>query len=402
MISRDKKVILFVDDTPSNIQVLGKMLGDKGYEISVATSGKQALSIVEKIIPDLILLDVMMPEMDGFTVGKTLKENPLTKDIPILFISAKDDMESKLKGFEIGGADYITKPFQSAEVIARVRTHLELKNALDTVNKYNAQLEQMLEERTKELIKSERHAAFSLLIQGIVHNLKNPLNGVSGGAQMILLNRDILLQEGKMIPEELTGIFKEDWKFAQMIYDSSKNLNKMIDSLMAKSRSDKTDSIEQIDMNNLISQEFNFLLADQKFKHNVKKKVNLSESKLMLEIVPSELSQIFHNLIKNAMDAMYAQQGAELTIESGSENNKVWLSVEDNGPGIPENIRSKIFDPFFTTKTKKPDSDEPIGTGLGLHTLAQMVDSYKGKIILDSKEGVGTKFKIYFPAMNSD
>ncbi len=394
-----KPLILLVDDAPKNIQILGYMLSCEGFEISVAISGKQALSIVNNRPPDLILLDVMMPDLNGFEVCSQIKSNKNTSNIPIIFVSASEDVESKLKGFEAGAADYITKPFQSIEVIARVHTHLALKEAIQTVNKYNIQLEMMLEERTKELIKTERHAAFSLLIQGIVHNLRNPLSGVSGGAEMILLNRELMKKRGVSIPSELIETFDDVWKYADMIFTSSKKLVFMIDSLMSKSKSDKTDNIEIINLNDIIDQEINFLFADQRFRHNVKKTIKLSDNKLMLEIVPSELSQIFLNLVKNAMDAMFSQENAEISIITGKENETVWISIEDNGSGIPKNIQSKIFDPFFSTKPKASSAigNEPIGTGLGLHTCSQMIRSYKGLIEMDSKVGRGTKFKIYFP-----
>lgn len=119
--------VLIVDDTPRNINLLANVLGREGYLISAATSGKQAFAIIEKVLPDLILLDVMMPEMDGFEVCKRLKASPGTKNIPIIFLTAKTEPEDIVAGFELGAVDYVTKPLTASVLIARVKTHLELK-----------------------------------------------------------------------------------------------------------------------------------------------------------------------------------------------------------------------------------------------------------------------------------
>ncbi len=125
--AKQKNLILAVDDKPRNLQFIGKLLSDKGYEVGLAESGQQALNFVIKSEPDLILLDIMMPEMDGYDVCKQLKSDFGTRHIPIIFITAKTDAEDVVKGFEAGGVDYVTKPFNSAELLARIKTHIEMK-----------------------------------------------------------------------------------------------------------------------------------------------------------------------------------------------------------------------------------------------------------------------------------
>ena len=139
-----KTLILIVDDISRNIHVLGSMLKEKDYRISAATSGKQALEILEGLKPDIILLDIMMPEMDGFEVCQKIKANPEAKDIPVIFLTALTDMENILKGFAVGGIDYVTKPFHSEELLARVNTHLELKRARDREKELIASLQDAL------------------------------------------------------------------------------------------------------------------------------------------------------------------------------------------------------------------------------------------------------------------
>lgn len=139
-------LILIVDDTPKNIQVVGNLLKDQNYRITAAQNGREALDVVGKVAPDLILLDIMMPEMDGYDVCRNLKQDPLLKDIPVIFLTALTESENLVKAFEVGGVDYITKPFNLAELRMRVHTHLELKRARDQEKKLIAELQQALQE----------------------------------------------------------------------------------------------------------------------------------------------------------------------------------------------------------------------------------------------------------------
>ena len=122
-----KSLVLAVDDKPQNLQFLGKLLSDNGYELAMAQNGKQALNFVRKESPDLILLDIMMPEMDGYEVCETLKQDDVSREIPVIFLTAKTDVQDVVRGFEAGGVDYVTKPFNSAELLARIKTHVELR-----------------------------------------------------------------------------------------------------------------------------------------------------------------------------------------------------------------------------------------------------------------------------------
>jgi len=185
--SASKGFILIVDDVAHNLQVLCNILGKKKYKIAVARNGKQALEMMEKITPDLILLDVMMPELDGFEVCQRLHSSPATRDIPVIFLTAKIETESVVKGFEIGAVDYVTKPFNAAELLARVHTHLELKHTREELIKKNKELikakkklelaartdpltelsnrREILENIGKEKIRCERnHRPFTLLM----------------------------------------------------------------------------------------------------------------------------------------------------------------------------------------------------------------------------------------------
>jgi len=172
LLNQEKKSnILIVDDVSKNIQVLGSILRKEGYQIAYATNGKDALSIVENNKFDLILLDIMMPEMDGFEVCKILKENPNTKKIPVIFLTAKTEPESIIKGFEIGGQDYVTKPFNSNELLARVKTHIDLKNKTEILLSINEILVEKITEKTKELETANKQIKLLENIKGNFLNL---------------------------------------------------------------------------------------------------------------------------------------------------------------------------------------------------------------------------------------
>ncbi len=161
----DKPLVLIVDDILNNLQIIGNTLIEEGYEISMATNGIQALSMVDTILPDLILLDVMMPDMDGFEVCRKLKDNDFTKEIPVIFLTAKNETEDIVKGFEAGGIDYIVKPFNSSELLARVNTYVELKRSKELFTQINIKLRKLNEEKMKnaEELKAPAMSLFTLL-----------------------------------------------------------------------------------------------------------------------------------------------------------------------------------------------------------------------------------------------
>ena len=395
-----KNLILIVDDVAENIQVLGKILSDDGYDIAVAQNGTDALEMVENVKPDLVLLDVMMPGMDGITVCRKLKEDEQHANLPVLFISAKSSTEDKLEGFNAGGADYIAKPFDSAEVLARVKTHLKLREAMAQVEQYNKNLEHLLRERTKSLITAERNAAFSLFSQGIVHNLKNPITIISNGVQLLEMKYEMLPLDDNSNPESISQL-KEFIDYSSKYYKKFHNANNqmlnMLNNLMAKVRSDSEMDARVLNLNELLEQEIQFFNADLQFKHSTKKNIELTPEPLYVKVVPGEVNQIFQNLLRNALDAMYDQEDARIDIRTYRKETRACFSIRDNGPGIPPEVQENIFDPFFTTKPKAGSGDGPTGTGLGLYMVKSLVENYDGALTLNSEPGQGTEFIVSFP-----
>ncbi|NOR88455.1 MAG: response regulator [Bacteroidales bacterium] len=394
-------LILLVDDVPQNIQVLGNILKNQGYSFALTTNGSETYDLLSRKLPDIILLDIMLPDEDGFSICKKLKDNKRTANIPIIFLSAKDDLQDKIKGFELGASDYITKPFEDIEVIERVKNHLQAKLDRDKIEKYNYELEQIVEQRTKELIKKERENILAQFMQGIIHNVRGPISSVANGLQLIdLMKNDIVDQSGtnKKI-SDISDHLDEIWEINSLNTEKMKSLLSDLDSMLRKSRDDHSQEIATIDLNKLIEQELSFLQVDLDFKNLVEKDIQLYSKPIYIKVVPAEISQIFQNLIKNAMDALYNQQSKIITIKTGLNKQGCYFSIADNGPGIPKDIIELIFDPFFTTKPKEvtDGSHTPTGTGIGLQFCKNTAKSYGGNIRVDEKTKIGASFIVNLP-----
>lgn len=213
MTSIKKYLILIVDDNSQNIQVLGKILYEKGYNINVASSGAKALQSVNIQPPDLILLDIQMPEMDGFDVCKILKSNAKTEDIPVIFLTAATDTESMLEGFKLGGVDYITKPFNNEELTIRVNMHIDLRIKTLELQNLNQNLEKIVEERTSQL----REYAFITS-----HNLRKPLANILGFVNLI----DTVYKNNHELSEMLKHLKNSSIELDNVIKETAQNLNK--------------------------------------------------------------------------------------------------------------------------------------------------------------------------------
>ncbi|MBD3166049.1 hypothetical protein GF324_05595, partial [bacterium] len=294
------------------------------------------------------------------------------------------------------------------EELVEQRTR-QLAEANEEIQRYNEELEQMLEERTRHLILSERQAAFGQMVQGIVHNLKNPL---SAGTMSTGVIRDALKKAEENHDETLEDVKRTNRNLMRAVNQAvgwieraNQNLNDMITSLLTKSRSDKSADRRVIDLNDLLANEIAFLQADKRFKKMKKKHVKLSKDPLRVDVVPGEMAQVFQNIVGNALDAMHDSKDPYLAIETFHRDGCAVVIISDAGPGIPEEIRQKVFDPFFTTKSplldEESDADEPKGTGLGLWMCRQAVESFDGTIQLETEEGKGTSFRISIPLAKS-
>lgn len=403
---KKNSLVLLVDDVPQNIQVLGAILKNQGYSFALTTSGKETYQLLEKVTPDIILLDVMLPDEDGFSICEKLKKNEQTADIPVLFLTAKHDTSDKVQGFQVGAVDYITKPFEEREVIERVKNHLQAKLDRDQIKSYNKELEVVVEQRTNELLKKERETILAQFIQGVVHNIRGPISSALAASDLIQSMRTSLSQkiDDGISAKELKQELNEVWEILELNNEVLRKMAGNLESMLRKSRTDQIQEKDIYDLNEMIKQELEFLEVDLKFKNKVEKQIHLSANKLPVFVSLGDIAQVFENLIKNAMDAMFKIDAPKIVIESGSQDTYHWFAVEDNGSGIPPEIISKIFDPFFTTKPlkQKPDAidPEPIGTGIGLQFCKKTIASYNGRIEVEEGRSRGARFVVYLPAFN--
>lgn len=427
-------LILAVDDTPANLDILSKALKEAGFAVAVEIDGEGAIEQVEYHTPDLILLDVQMPGIDGFETCRRLKMNPATKEIPVIFMTALNDTAHKVKGLTVGAVDYITKPFEQEEVLARVRVHLQLYQL-------QQQLEQRVKERTTELqqalnnlqqtqiqlVQNEKMSTLGQLVAGVAHEVNNPVSFIAGNVQHIenyfqdLINHLQLYQHYYPEPvKDITDHAEEiDLEFlvddaAKMITSQkvgAERIRNISTSLRTFSRADTdhpitTDLHEGIDSTLLILK--HRLKANDKHPEIqvVKEYGNLP----LIECYPGQLNQVFMNLLANAIDALeqvslnfsFEELQAnphQITIRTAvaTGNGGVTIYIQDNGPGMSTEVKAKIFDYLFTTK------DVGKGTGLGLSISRQIIeDKHQGRLSCNSVLGQGTEFLIKLPCKLSN
>lgn len=388
----DSPKILIVDDTPHNLGVLFDYLNHHGFKVFVAVDGKNALEQVQYSQPDLILLDVMMPKIDGFEVCKRLKENPLTQDIPVIFMTVLSEIVDKVKGFEIGGVDYVTKPIQHEEVLSRIKTHLMIRNLQRELQEKNTELarinqnlEQLVQEKTQQLIHQEKSVLIGRMTQGIVHNIKNPI-------QVLMLSLGLL--EVKIN----SGSYDSLSDLLQKMSFAIEKVTEIINKLMRKSRWNREKSC--LNINDVLQQELDLFQENLFFKNRLKKIYNFDENLPILELNISDVSQVFDNLIDNAIDAMWNCKTAILSIKTYQDDSYVYIDFTDTGCGISAQNIPTIFEPFYTTKPlieEKNVSDEPTGTGLGLYSCLEILKSFGGEIQVKSEIDKGSTFTVILP-----
>ncbi|MGL5510589.1 MAG: hybrid sensor histidine kinase/response regulator [Microcoleaceae cyanobacterium] len=397
--TNNQKIILIVDDNPANLGTLFKFLTDLNFKVLVATDGESAIEQINYLRPDIVLLDVMMPGIDGFETCRRLKINPDTIDIPVIFLTALSETVDKVRGFSLGGVDYITKPVQYEEVLVRVKTHLtisdlqqQLKQKNNELSDLNQHLEKLVEAKTKELITQEKSAMIGRLTQGMVHNLRNPL-------QTILLSSTLIQAEAEDIEQE--SILED----IQYIQTAGNRIQEMLDNLSHRSSMDRHEELQLLNLNLIIQEEIKLLGANYQFKHKVKKEIVLADDLPEIGLIYTNISQIFHNLINNALDAMWHNTEQKMAIITRQDENYVYLDVKDSGCGIPPQEINKIFEIFYTSKPAKEinkQSEEPTGTGLGLFTCIELLKPLGGEMKVDSKVGEGTTFTVVLPKTNTD
>jgi two-component system NtrC family sensor kinase len=409
--------ILVVDDEPENLSLLTHLLRPF-YHVRAANSGENALrAAVSEPRPDLVLLDVMMPEMDGYEVLVRLRKDPATADIPVVFVTALTDADAEERGLALGAADYIAKPIKPPVVLARVRTQIENKRARDWMTNKNQILEaevarrlEVQQELHRQLVQTEKLASIGLLAAGVAHEINNPVGFVSSnlttmrGYVSSLLDITVAVDGAlRHAPETETfrqklGELRDKINDADMDYirndlpslltesaDGLERIKKIVVDLKNFAHAD-SEQRQLADINAGLKSTLNLVWNEIKYKATVSTDYGTLPP---VCCQPGKINQVLMNILVNAAQAI--DKSGTIGIKTWHADGVVCIAISDTGCGIPQSAMDRIFEPFYTTK--------PVGkgTGLGLSLAYGILREHGGRIDVASRIGEGTTFTVVLP-----
>jgi two-component system sensor histidine kinase/response regulator len=354
--------ILVVDDQEANVHVLGTMLGPLGYEIITVTSGEQALHYLEENSADLILLDVLMPEMDGFEVCQQIHKQPRLQEIPIVFLSAADDKAFVVRALDAGGVDYVTKPFNQAELISRVRTHLALKRARD-------RLKQLAEDKDE-------------LLGILAHDLKNHLGGMQMSAKL-LYDRASSVADPRLN------------RMATNILDASEQMFSFVKEFLANAAADRgltltTESVSLVEASSAAVQRY----TEAALRKSIRIHEEYPPDTPLVSADRGALDQVIDNLVSNAVKFSPSDTSIWLSIVPAAPGF-LEVRVKDQGPGCDGQDKAQMFT-RYRRLSARPTAGEP-STGLGLSIAKRHAEAMKGTLRCESEAGQGATFVLSLP-----
>lgn len=359
--SPNKPKVLIVDDIVTNIQVIERLLRKNGYDVAFTNSGPEAIKIAQHEHFDLILLDIMMPDMDGYEVCSILSNDVKTKQIPIIFLSARSDADSLIKGFNLGAVDFITKPFKAPELLARVKTHVALKQATEQLQSINVMKDKLL--------------------SIIAHDLRGPVGNFSSILEIVIEN--INTYDKQTLLETLLDL-----------HNSSSKVFVLLENLLSWARNEN----ENIDYNPSLFRLDKLILHNIEFIEHTAAKKQISfhtdlQENTMVFADKNMLDTVLRNLFTNAIK--FSLLNARIEVSTKYVNNKICVSVRDYGVGIDEDKLCEIFNPDVYHSTFGTANEK--GTGLGLKLCKDFIVKNGGEIFAESKPDHGSVFTFSLP-----
>jgi len=387
-----KTNILLVDNIPSNLNFLSDILSQEGFGIILATHGKEAVTTARRELPDLILLDVAMPDMDGYSVCQELKSDPSSRDIPVMFLTARNEREDIIRGFEVGAVDYIMKPFSYTELVARVKTQLELRNKTQQLQSVNMRLEELVRQRTAELQNSNinlfelnrklkeayeelsnLHKVKDEFMRHINHELRTPLQGIHGFT--------LILEDLIQSPEQKEYLHSINHLVNRLVQLAEISL------LFTEIRAENYKlNLEEINLN-----EFILSLSRQIETHQRKIILDFSESQIMIKSDHKLLTTCVNLIVENAVK--FSPELSLITIKTLKSDNKAMLEIQDQGPGFSRKALKNIFELFSADNLQYKTE----GFGIGLATAKLILNALSAELKIFNLPGAGASIQIVFP-----
>jgi signal transduction histidine kinase len=367
--------ILMVDDTPSNLRALYDLLTVQGYAVRQARDGIEALEMLKHDLPDLILLDIHMPVLDGYETCERLKADDRTRDIPVIFISALSETDNIVRGFEVGGVDYITKPFQFREVLARVASQLMVVQQRKQIEALRAQDRQYFESLNR--MKDQ-------FIQMATHDLRNPLNVILGYAH-VLDRLDVAEHDLSLRQQAIEAIRGNVEKMRKLVTD-------LLDLAQFETRSYLAMTPEPLT---------SFLEGCLGSLHviAIQKEIELiytpPAADTLVRMDKNYMARVVDNLVSNAIK--YTPVGGRVEVRAWREARHAVIEVIDTGLGIPADDLPHIFDAFYRVRQEQYESVE--GSGLGLSIVKTIVEQHGGQVEVESEMGRGSTFRVILPLL---
>lgn len=377
--------ILIVDDTLDNLHLLAALLKQRDYEIRKAINGKMAIESIQSDPPDLILLDIMLPDVSGYEICQFLKEQVEYQDIPIIFISALDAPFDKVKAFDCGGVDYITKPFFISEVIARIENQLKLKDLQSQLLRQNKELEQEISDRKKaeqEILESllkeqELNRLKSQFVSIISHEFKTPLATIQLAIDLI--------SNYSLDPEQRIERY-------QQIQSSVFYMNSLLESAIFTEKLDNKTvhlGLQTVNFNDFFNEILETFRETLPSSHEIISTIQGEIPRIKIEA--TLIRQVLSNLISNAIK--YSPNGGQILVNLVYESNRLIFRVKDSGIGIPERDQDKLFQLF----SRGSNTHNIRGTGLGLAIVQKAIKLLQGDISCTSTVGIGTEIVVSIP-----